>query len=159
MQSWSWPHRITQESMMTKIWFIITPSMLVTLWHYARKGCTAPLTFDLLNCFKETSRYVCILYRLSTLRRSDYFFRAVPILSSHENISQKSRLFGSGSVLSRAGRLVLATGLPSVKLNARFTPNSRGTWVLRPKKWPNSWLLGSWSARSYVPPMLLTRRS
>ena len=45
-------------------------------------------------------------------------------------------------------------------INARFTPNSRGIWDwLATKKWPYSWLLGSWSARSYVPPMLLTRRS
>ena len=43
---------------------------------------------------------------------------------------------------------------------ARFTPNSRGTWDwLTTKKWRNSWSIGSWSARSYVPPMLLTRRS
>ena len=27
------------------------------------------------------------------------------------------------------------------------------------QKWPNSRLLGSWSARSYIAPMLLTRRS
>ena len=45
-------------------------------------------------------------------------------------------------------------------LNARFTPKSRGTWDwFTTKKWRNSRLLGSWSARSYVPPMLLTRRS
>ena len=46
------------------------------------------------------------------------------------------------------------------KSNARFTPNSRGNWdSLATKKWPNSRLLGSCSARSYVPPMLITRRS
>ena len=37
-------------------------------------------------------------------------------------------------------------------INDRFTPNSRRTWGwLTTKKWPNSRLIGSWSARSYVP--------
>ena len=41
---------------------------------------------------------------------------------------------------------------------ARFTPNFQGSWDwLTTKNWPNSRFLGSWSARSYVPPMLLTR--
>ena len=40
----------------------------------------------------------------------------------------------------------------SVIAYVRFTLNSRGTWDwLTTKKWPNSRLLGSWSARSYVP--------
>ena len=44
--------------------------------------------------------------------------------------------------------------------NARFTLNSRMTcdW-LTSKEWPKWQLLGSWSARSVVPPILLTRRS
>ena len=45
-----------------------------------------------------------------------------------------------------------------VMLGLHRTPEGHGT-DLRQKKWPNSQYLGSWSARTYVPPMLLASYS